>query len=88
MAARLVVEVDGSQHGRNAESVRDASRTAWLKSKGYRVLRFWNNEITENVEGVLEAIYSAVYGSVGAEPPPMNSNRNPHGGAEAAERAL
>jgi very-short-patch-repair endonuclease len=50
---RLIVEVDGGQH---AESSRDQVRTAFLESEGYRVIRFWNNEVMENIDGVLEAI--------------------------------
>lgn len=52
--ARLIVEADGSQHADAVEY--DAERTAFLGSQGYRVLRFWNNEITENLEGVILAI--------------------------------
>ena len=50
--ARLIVEVDGGQHSPG----RDAARTQWLEAQGYRVRRFWNNEVVENVEGVLETI--------------------------------
>jgi very-short-patch-repair endonuclease len=50
----LIVEVDGGQH--NIDQARDARRTAWLESKGYRVLRFWNNEVLQNLDGVLETI--------------------------------
>jgi very-short-patch-repair endonuclease len=50
---RLVVEVDGGQH---AESVRDEIRDAFLKRRGLMVLRFWNNEVLTNVEGVIETI--------------------------------
>jgi very-short-patch-repair endonuclease len=65
--ARLIVEVDGGQH---AEQVRtDAKRTAWLESQGYRVLRFWNNEVLGNTEGVISAIRSAL----NAHPPPHPS---------------
>ncbi|MGA7490442.1 MAG: endonuclease domain-containing protein, partial [Xanthobacteraceae bacterium] len=45
---RLVVEVDGSQH---ADSPADRTRDAWLASRRYRVLRFWNNEVLTNIEG-------------------------------------
>jgi hypothetical protein len=62
-AARLVIEVDGSQHGENEARLRDQQRTEWLESEGYRVLRFWNNEITQNISGVMDAIYAALYGS-------------------------
>jgi very-short-patch-repair endonuclease len=53
MAHRLVVEVDGSQH---AEERADTARDAYLRSAGWTVLRFWNNEVTGNREGVLTAI--------------------------------
>ena len=52
--AKLVVEVDGGQHAWRAD--KDAERTAFLESRGYRVIRFWNNEVLENLEGVVEKI--------------------------------
>jgi len=51
---RLVIEVDGSQHADAADY--DAERTAFLEGRGYKVLRFWNNEVLQNLEGVLTAI--------------------------------
>ena len=56
IANKLLVEVDGSQHG---ESLHDERRDAWLKREGYRVMRFWNHELTFNQEGVLATIASA-----------------------------
>jgi very-short-patch-repair endonuclease len=50
--ACLIVEIDGGQHSEE----RDAARTAFLQSKGYRVIRFWNNEVLENIDGVLQSI--------------------------------
>jgi very-short-patch-repair endonuclease len=50
----LIVELDGGQHQERAEY--DKARDAWLKSEGYTVLRYWNNEVMENLEGVLEDI--------------------------------
>ena len=58
LAEKLVVEVDGGQHAVDQE--RDEARTIWLQSRGYRVLRFWNNEVLENTEGVAEAIRIAL----------------------------
>ena len=49
---RLIVEVDGGQHGPEA----DAARTAWLESQGFRVVRFWNHDVLQNTDGVLERI--------------------------------
>jgi very-short-patch-repair endonuclease len=54
--ARLIVEIDGSQH--NAEI--DAGRTHFLQSRGYWILRFWSNEVLENLEGVLEVVMAAL----------------------------
>jgi very-short-patch-repair endonuclease len=53
VAAKLIVEADGFQH---AESLRDNVRDAYLASQGWKVLRFWNNEVFLNREGVLETI--------------------------------
>ena len=55
-AARLVIEVDGGQH----TPQRDAARTRFLEREGYRVLRFWNNEVIENLDGVLAVIAAAL----------------------------
>jgi very-short-patch-repair endonuclease len=55
---QLIVEVDGGQHA--IQERRDARRTAWLESQGFRVLRFWNNEVLANTEGVLETIRNFV----------------------------
>jgi very-short-patch-repair endonuclease len=63
LAAKLLIEVDGSQHGSAFGAERDTERTAWLEKEGYRVLRFWNNDITGNIDGVMDAIYEALYGS-------------------------
>ncbi|MBV9053735.1 MAG: endonuclease domain-containing protein [Hyphomicrobiales bacterium] len=57
---RLAVELDGEQHGQNLGLRRDARRTAYLNEQGYRVLRFWNHEIAENLDGVVETILAAV----------------------------
>jgi very-short-patch-repair endonuclease len=51
----VVVEADGGQH---ANSKNDVKRTAWLESRGWRVLRFWNNDILKNTQGVIGAILS------------------------------
>jgi very-short-patch-repair endonuclease len=64
--ARLIIEADGGQHNGSAS---DATRDAWLKSQGFTVLRFWNNEILLNIEAVLEAIVDAL-GTLSPNPPP------------------
>jgi very-short-patch-repair endonuclease len=54
---RLIVEADGSQH---ADSAYDAARDAWLKAQGFRILRFWNNDILTNPEGIATAVLAAL----------------------------
>ena len=60
----LVIEVDGGQHAER--EAYDFERTQWLESQGYRVLRFWNNDVLNDTEVVLEVIFSALR----ADPPP------------------
>ena len=55
--SRLIVEVDGGQH---ANGITDIRRTAYLESHGYRVLRFWNNDVLSNLEGVVQVIAAAI----------------------------
>ena len=56
--AKLIVEVDGGQHVINA--VPDIERTKVFEGQGYRVLRYWNNDVLSNVDGVLEDIQRAI----------------------------
>ena len=60
LEAKLVVELDGGQHNEDRVTEKDEARTAWLESEGYRVLRFWNNDVLANLEGVLEKISDAL----------------------------
>ena len=57
-ARRIVIEVDGGQHG--TKSAADDDRTRILEANGYRVLRYWNNDLLSNIDGVLEDILSAI----------------------------
>jgi len=54
-AAKLVVEVNGGQHADDGDA-----RTRWLEARGYRVIRFWNNEVLANTEGVLSTILAVL----------------------------
>jgi very-short-patch-repair endonuclease len=56
--AHLIVEVDGSQHLKDVKY--DEQRTAWLQSRGHRVLRFWDNDVLQRQDGVLESIRIAL----------------------------
>jgi len=57
---RLVIEVDGGGHAMPDQADSDARRTAFLNSRGYRVLRFWNHEVLNEIDAVLEAIHAAL----------------------------
>jgi very-short-patch-repair endonuclease len=54
--AGLVIELDGSQHGEEPAQRVDQRRTEYLANQGYHVLRFWNEEVLDNIDGVLEEI--------------------------------
>jgi very-short-patch-repair endonuclease len=68
-AHRIVVEVDGGQHG--ARSTADTERTRAIEAHGYRVLRFWNNDVLTNIDGVLEVIQSAITATPTPSPSPQ-----------------
>ena len=74
-AARLVIEVDGGQH---AMSPADVRRDRWFAAQGFRLLRFWNNEVLDNLDGVLRTIADVL----AVEPPhpnplPQGERENP-----------
>ena len=56
LPVRLVIEVDGATHGSDDEMRRDKRREAYLHRRRFRVLRFWNREIYDNLDGVLASI--------------------------------
>ncbi|MEO7744179.1 MAG: endonuclease domain-containing protein [Usitatibacter sp.] len=68
--AWLIVEVDGGQHADQVD--RDEERTAWLRARGYSVVRYWNNEVLKNLEGVLATLSPALSQGRGRtrDPPP------------------
>jgi very-short-patch-repair endonuclease len=70
---RLIIEVDGGQQATQAGA--DLERTKTLEAQGYRVLRYWNNEVLTNIDGVLEDIHRAIT----TTPTP---NPSPQGGGE------
>jgi|SRR5581483_1973889 len=59
LEARLVIEVDGGQHGDRIEE--DAMRTQCLEANGYRVLRFWNDDVLKNDDRVVQVIWDALH---------------------------
>jgi len=69
--SRLVVEVDGGQHADEDEVANDRRRTAYLRSQGFRVLRFWNHDVLQRSDWVVERIQEAIGTEDGvAEPSP------------------
>ena len=52
----VIVEVDGGQHNESPAITLDKQRTNWLESQGYCLLRFWNNDISSNIDGVISKI--------------------------------
>ena len=64
--SRLIVEVDGGQHA--LDTAYDSTRTAWLESQGYRVLRFWDNEVLKEIDAVADAIWQALVGETTPSP--------------------
>lgn len=71
---RLVVEADGSQHAEHAAY--DERRTTFLESQGLRVLRFWDNEILNNMNGILETIRLALLETPSPCPSPASGRGN------------
>ena len=65
-SAKLVIEVDGGQHATDS----DAPRSAIIEAEGYRVIRFWNNDVLDNPDGVWVAIDTALHGGHPTPTPP------------------
>jgi very-short-patch-repair endonuclease len=80
--ARLIVEIDGGQHDRS--SPQEAERSGFLQNQGYRVLRFWNNEVLANLEGVHATIADELGRS---SPPPKPSPIKGEGLCQVQARA-
>jgi very-short-patch-repair endonuclease len=76
LKAKLIVEVDGNQHGYDQNIIRDQKRSAYLISQGYTVLRVSNRDVMTAIDSVLEAIYI----ELGATPP--TPTPSPQGGGE------
>jgi very-short-patch-repair endonuclease len=74
-AKHLTVELDGGHHNEDETAKRDHKRQLWLEQEGYRVVRFWNSEITTELTAVLERIYVELHGSREAELAPLKHHR-------------
>jgi very-short-patch-repair endonuclease len=64
---RLVIDIDGGQHADSG----DATRDQWLANHSYRVIRLWNNEVLENIEGVWDTIFAAAQAAMPPHPDPL-----------------
>lgn len=67
---QLVIELDGGQHANRCEY--DERRDAWLQARGFRILRFWNNQVLNQLEGVLEVIATEL--QIPSPPAPLPQN--------------
>ncbi len=88
MSRKLVIELDGGQHAEQHNY--DKKREDYLRGKGYRILRFWNDEVFQNCMDVLEAVYQALVGPPPHQPSPDGSASAtpPQGGSDwSVERA-
>jgi very-short-patch-repair endonuclease len=74
-AKHLIIELDGGHHNDDETAKRDRARQLWLEQEGYRVIRFWNSEVTVDLTAVLERIYVELYGSREAEVESMKHRR-------------
>jgi len=81
--AKLVVEIDGGQHAERADD--DQERTNILESMGYLVLRFWNNDVLLNIDGVLDSLAATVQPERLEPPHPAREGAptSPHRGEES-----
>jgi very-short-patch-repair endonuclease len=70
---RLIIELDGAQHGYASAIARDADRTAQLEAMGYVVLRFWNRDVLKNTDGVLTMILDQLHRLEPPHPDPLPS---------------
>jgi len=57
---KLVIELDGGQHNEDKNILRDKNRDGWLENEGFAILRFWNDDVLRNIEGVLERILEKI----------------------------
>ena len=79
-SAKLIVEVDGGHHS----EVRDAARTEFLNGEGYKVIRFWNNDVLQNLDGVLQTIASQLPSPLVGEGGPKDRMRGAQRGCAPA----
>lgn len=77
---RLVIELDGGQHGVAGEALHDRQRTAWLAGRGFRILRFWNDEVLKNMGGALHRIEESLTDAPPSRPAALRRSDLPRKG--------
>ncbi len=79
LSSRVIIEVDGGTHSTDAELAKDKRREQYLRDQGFRILRVWNSEVRENIDGVMDTIVDAL-GSPPSSRPPKAEARPWRGG--------
>jgi very-short-patch-repair endonuclease len=74
-AAYLIIELDGGHHNDDETAEQDRARQLWLEREGYRVIRFWNSEIANDLNAVMERIYVELHGGRDAEAAQLKHQR-------------
>ncbi len=83
----LIIELDGSQHAEEAARRHDHARSDFLRDEGYRVMRFWNHEVLQEIDAVLDTIFAAIeaqqlalaFAAAGHPTPDLRSDPPPQG---------
>jgi very-short-patch-repair endonuclease len=86
LSKRLIIELDGGQHDEG--KAYDEQRTSFLEARGYKVLRFWNNEVFENTEGVISAILAELTSSPSPAACKISSLTNNCAGSDLSREQL
>ena len=73
---KIIVELDGGQHALLKETQNDTKRDQWFEAQGYRVLRFWDNEVLTNTQGVLEMIWTQCFNHPPLHPLPSREGKS------------
>ncbi len=82
LSQKLIIEVDGGTHSTNEEVARDHAREYYLRQQGFRVLRVWNSDVRENIDGVMDTIVGAL------GPPPPSPPRKGEGRSSQHPRGV
>lgn len=85
LKARLIIEVDGEQHGSDQAQHYDAERTAWLEENSFTVMRFSNRQIMTEAEMVLDTVFAALSGQLESCPPTPHPQPLPTSGRAGAQ---